>query len=138
MSNLQALFNPDQWLDMKVTEVVQLMHEAGAGKLQMQLCTKDDQPMFALVLIQGEDTQALLDAMQAKADALEAGKAESTLPALPVPDVWHQGARFALEAVSRVDSICWLTDSMKEICIKQAAKAVIAERDRRSAAGGTA
>lgn len=72
MSNLQALFHPDQWLDMKVTEVVQLMHEVGAGNLKMQLCTKDGQPMFALVLIQGEDTQALLDAMEAKADALEA------------------------------------------------------------------
>lgn len=72
MSNLQVLFHPDQWLDMKVTEVVQLMHEAGAGNLKMQLCTKDGQPMFALVLIQGEDTQALLDAMEAKADALEA------------------------------------------------------------------
>lgn len=138
MSNTTVLFHPDKWLDMKVTEVVQLMHEAGAGQLQMQLCTKDDQPMFALVLIQGEDTQVLIDAIQAKADALEAGQAESTLPALPVPDAWRQGARFALEAVSRVDSICWLTDSMKEICIKQATKAVIAERDRRSAAGGTA
>ena len=72
MTNAQALFHPDQWLDMKVTEVVQLMHEAGAGNLKMQLCTKDGQPMFALVLIQGEDTQALLDAMEAKADALEA------------------------------------------------------------------
>ena len=72
MTNAQVLFHPDQWLDMKVTEVVQLMHEAGAGNLKMQLCIKDGQPMFALVLIQGEDTQALLDAMEAKADALEA------------------------------------------------------------------
>ena len=72
MTNAQALFHPDQWLDMKVTEVVQLMHEAGAENLKMQLCTKDGQPMFALVFIQGEDTQALLDAMEAKADALEA------------------------------------------------------------------
>ena len=72
MSNLQVLFHPDQWLDMKVTEVVQLMHEVGAGNLKMQLCTKDGQPMFALVLIQGEDTQALLDALEAKADELEA------------------------------------------------------------------
>ena len=72
MTNAQVLFHPDQWLDMKVTEVVQLMHEVGAGNLKMQLYTKDGQPMFALVLIQGEDTQALLDAMEAKADALEA------------------------------------------------------------------
>lgn len=48
-------------------------------------------------------------------------------------DAWRKGARFALEAVSKVDSICWLTDSMKEICIKQAAEAVIAERDRMAA-----
>ena len=72
MTNAQVLFHPDKWLNMKVTEVVQLMYEAGAGNLKMQLCTKDGQPMFALVLIQGEDTQALLDAMEAKADALEA------------------------------------------------------------------
>ena len=72
MTNAQVLFHPDQWLDMKVTEVVQLMYEVGAGNLKMQLCTKDGQPMFALVLIQGEDTQALLDAMEAKADALDA------------------------------------------------------------------
>ena len=75
MTNAQVLFHPDQWLDMKVTEVVQLMHEVGAGNLKMQLCTKDGQPMFALVLIQGEDTQALLDAMEAKADALDAATA---------------------------------------------------------------
>lgn len=49
---------------------------------------------------------------------------------LPEPDSWREGAKFALEAVSKVDSICWLTDSMKEVCIKQAAEAVIAERDR--------
>lgn len=46
----------------------------------MQLCTKDGQPMFHLVLIQGEDTQALLDAMEAKADALDAGQAGNTPP----------------------------------------------------------
>ena len=138
MTNAQVLFHPDQWLDMKVTEVVQLMHEVGAGNLKMQLCTKDGQPMFALVLIQGEDTQALLDAMEAKADALEAGQVGNTPPALPGPDAWSQGARFALEAVSKVDSLCWLTDSMKEVCIKLAAEAVIAERDRLIAAGGAA
>lgn len=49
---------------------------------------------------------------------------------LPEPDAWRAGAKFALEAVSKVDSLCWLTDSMKEVCIKQAADAVIAERDR--------
>lgn len=48
----------------------------------------------------------------------------------PEPDAWLDGARFALEAVSKVDSICWLTDSMKVICIKQAAEAVRAERGR--------
>lgn len=139
MSNTTVLFHPDKWLDMKVTEVVQLMHEAGAGKLQMQLCTKDGQPMFALALIQGEDTQALLDAMQAKADALEADQAGSTpIPVLPAADAWRKGARFALEAVSKVDSLCWLTDSMKEVCIKQATEAVIAERDRLSALSASA
>lgn len=53
-------------------------------------------------------------------------------------DAWRDGARFALEAVSKVDSICWLTDSMKEFCIKQAAEAVIAERDRLRALLATA
>lgn len=42
---------------------------------------------------------------------------------------WAQGARFALQAVMKIDSICWLTDSMREIGIKQAANAVMAERD---------
>lgn len=51
--------------------------------------------------------------------------------AITVEDAWRDGARFALEAVSRVDSICWLTDSMRVVCIKQATEAVIAERDRR-------
>ena len=53
-------------------------------------------------------------------------------------DAWSQGPRFALEAVSKVDSLCWLTESMKEVCIKLATEAVIAERDRLIAAGGAA
>lgn len=57
---------------------------------------------------------------------------------LPELDAWCDGAKFALEAVSKVDSICWLTDSMKLVCIKQAADAVIVERDRQRALLATA
>lgn len=138
MTNTQVLFSPDQWLNMKVCDVLDAMNEANAGNLQMVVSDANDQAMLAVVLIRGDDTQALLDALNAKADVLEAGQAESTHPVLPAADAWRQGARFALEAVSKVDSLCWLTDSMKEVCIKQATEAVIAERDRRSAAGGAA
>lgn len=139
MTNTQVLFSPDQWLNMKVCDVLDAMNEAGAGNLQMVVSDENDQAMLAVVLIRGDDTRALLDALVAKADALEAGQTGSTpIPVLPAPDAWRQGARFALEAVSKVDSLCWLTDSMKEVCIKQATEAVIAERDRLSAAGGAA
>ena len=72
MSDRQSVVQGERGVDGGGRIVEQQMHEAGAGNLKMQLCTKDGQPMFALVLIQGEDTQALLDAMEAKADALEA------------------------------------------------------------------
>lgn len=138
MTKTQVLFSPDQWLNMKVCDVLDAMNEANAGNLQMVVSDANDQAMLAVVLIRGDGTQTLLDALVAKADALEAGQAESTPPVLPAPDAWRQGARFALEAVSKVDSLCWLTDSMKEVCIKQATEAVIAERDRLNAAGGAA
>lgn len=64
---------------------------------------------------------------------LAATPAAAAQVVLPEPDAWRDGARFALEAVSKVGSICWLTDSMRVICIKQAADAVIAERDRQRA-----
>lgn len=51
---------------------------------------------------------------------------------------WAAGARFALEQVVKLDRICWLTDSMREIGIKQAGNAVIAERDRMRAASSPA
>lgn len=54
-------------------------------------------------------------------------------PVAQVKD-WAAGARFALEQVAKIDHICWLTDSMREIGITRAGKAVLEERDRLIAA----
>jgi len=34
MTNTQVLFSPDQWLNMKVCDVLDAMNEAGAGNLK--------------------------------------------------------------------------------------------------------
>lgn len=69
--NIQSLFHPEQWLEMKVADVLVCMKEAGIGKLQMSLAA-EDKAVFALVLIHGEDTPALLQAIATKSDELEA------------------------------------------------------------------
>lgn len=69
--NIQSLFHPEQWLEMKVSDVLLSMKEAGIGKLQMSLGA-DDQEVLAVVLIHGEKTSALLQAMAAKSDELDA------------------------------------------------------------------
>lgn len=71
MSNVNKLLDANQWLELKVHEVVDAMLKAGASTLQMQLCRDDDKAVFAVVVLRGDDTQALLDAMEAKAEALE-------------------------------------------------------------------
>lgn len=65
------LLDANKWLGMKVHEVVDEMLNAGAATLSMQLCREDDKAAFAVVVLRGEDTQALLDAMTEKANALE-------------------------------------------------------------------
>lgn len=45
-------------------------------------------------------------------------------------DSFRAGAKFALEAIGKVDDVVWLVDSMKEICIRQAAEMVIEEVKR--------
>ena len=69
--NIQSLFHPEQWLDMKVSDVLKAMDKANVGKLQMSLAA-EDKAVFALVLIHGEDTPALLQAIATKSDELEA------------------------------------------------------------------
>lgn len=45
-------------------------------------------------------------------------------------DSFRAGAKFALESIAKVDDVVWLVDSMKEICIRQAAEKVIEEVKR--------
>lgn len=67
--------------------------------------------------------------------AAPAGLCQITEPAgQSEMDAWREGAKFALRAVSEVDSLCWLTDDMRVVCIKLAGEAVIAERERQRAA----
>ena len=68
--NIQPLFHPEQWLDMKVSDVLVSMKNAGIGKLQMSL-GPEDKAVFAVVLIHGEKTPALLQAIAAKSDELD-------------------------------------------------------------------
>lgn len=70
-----TLLNPEQWLQMKVADVLKVMADANVGKLQLS-ASQADTAVFALVLIRGEDTPALLQALGAKSDELDA-QAES-------------------------------------------------------------
>nr|WP_314710623.1 hypothetical protein [uncultured Comamonas sp.] len=69
--SIQSLFHADEWLEMKVSEVIQAMAKGNVGKLQIS-AGDDDTAVFALVLIRGENTPALLAAMDAKSDELSA------------------------------------------------------------------
>lgn len=69
--SLNPLFNPEQWLDMKVCDVLKAMDEAGVGKLQLS-ANQTDKSVFALVLIRGDDTPELLQALDAKSHELDA------------------------------------------------------------------
>jgi hypothetical protein len=55
-----------------------------------------------------------------------------TAPVLDGDEQWRDGAKFALRAVGNLDSLFFLTDSMKIAAIENATKSVIAERDRRA------
>lgn len=69
--NLNPLFNPEQWLDMKVCDVLKAMGDANVGKLQLS-ANQADKAVFALVLIRGDETPELLQALDAKSDELSA------------------------------------------------------------------
>lgn len=69
--SIQSLFHPEQWLDMKVSDVLQAMDKANVGKLQLS-ANNADKAVFALVLIRGDDTPELLQALDAKSDELDA------------------------------------------------------------------
>ncbi len=71
----RTLLNPELWLQMKVSDVLKAMADANVGKLQLS-ANQADTAVFALVLIRGEDTPALLQALDAKSDELDA-QAES-------------------------------------------------------------
>ena len=84
--------------------------------------TLDDAPEEARAKLE----KALRNALAGRASLAASAGSE---PVAAVKD-WAAGARFALEQVAKIDHICWLTDSMREIGITQAGKAVLAERDR--------
>lgn len=105
---------------------------AAAHELQQSHTTSRDRNDWT-----GEEgAKASYDEHMAAAAALEGmGQPQADKPAGQAEmDAWREGAHFALKAVSEVSSICWLTDDMKVVCIKLAAKAVIAERQRQRAA----
>lgn len=67
---------------------------------------------------------------------IAAAELNAAPPAVPVLDVnsWAAGARFALEAVARLDSLYWVTDGMRESGIVRAGRATLAEKERLLAA----
>ncbi len=69
--NIQSLLNPEQWMNMKVCDVLKAMDDANVGKLQLS-ANQADKAIFALVLIRGDETPELLQALDAKSNELDA------------------------------------------------------------------
>ena len=61
---MELLTNPHQWMETPVATVAAAMSEHGVRTLRLT-ANKKDRPVFAMVLIHGEDTQAMLDALEA-------------------------------------------------------------------------
>ena len=68
---MDLLLNPEAWIETPVSTVATAMTEQGVSKLQLAV-GKDGKALFALVIIRGENTQAMLDAMAAKERELDA------------------------------------------------------------------
>ncbi|MRD73305.1 hypothetical protein HCX48_00435 [Rhodocyclus tenuis] len=68
---MDLLLNPEKWMETPVSTVATAMTEQGVSKLLLAV-GRDGKALFALVVISGEDTQALLDALGAKERELEA------------------------------------------------------------------
>lgn len=61
---MELLTNPHLWMETPVATVAAAMCDHGVRTLQLT-AKKKDRPVFAMVLIHGEDTQAMLDALDA-------------------------------------------------------------------------
>lgn len=66
---MDLLLNPEKWMETPVATVAAAMTERGVMKIQLS-AANGDRAIFAMVLISGKNTQALLDAMAAKEDEL--------------------------------------------------------------------
>ncbi len=68
---MDALINPDKWETTTVAELLGQMADINAGSVRLVL-GKDGKAAAAIVLLQGEDTPAYLEALDAKERELEA------------------------------------------------------------------
>lgn len=68
---MDALINPDKWETTTVAELLGQMADINAGSVRLVL-GKDGKAAAAIVLMQGEDTPAYLEALEAKERELEA------------------------------------------------------------------
>lgn len=68
---MDLLLYPEKWMETPVSTVATAMTEQGVSKLQLAV-GKDGKALLALVVISGENTQAMLDAMSAKERELDA------------------------------------------------------------------
>lgn len=67
---MDLLLNPEKWMETPVSTVAAAMTEHGVSKIQLAV-DKEGKALCALVVISGENTQALLDAMENKERELE-------------------------------------------------------------------
>lgn len=68
---MELLLNPEVWMETPVGTVATAMTESGVSKLKLEV-GNGAKAVFALVVISGENTQAILDAMASKERELEA------------------------------------------------------------------
>lgn len=61
---MELLTNPNLWFEMPVATVAAAMSEHAVRTLRL-IAAKKDRPVFAMVLIHGDDTQAMLNALEA-------------------------------------------------------------------------
>jgi len=89
---MDLLINPEKWMEMPVSTVAAAMTQQGVGKLQLAV-DKGGKALFALVVISGENTKVLLDALAAKEDELDAEG--QGVPDMIMSEIveWHEAAR---------------------------------------------
>ena len=71
---MELLTNPALWMETPVATVAAAMSDYGVRTIQ--LSAGSCRPLFAMVLIHGEDTQTMLDALEAAERDLDLEKEE--------------------------------------------------------------